>query len=220
MAGSRIVVSHNFKRLEALLTGLADKKTVQRAVARSIKRTLTGVRKVAASEIRAKKLIKIKASEAKQKVHAYDEASPSKDVASQYGKIWFGGKGESLGKFYARRVAAGRSTVVMGQDKQGGWKGVRLYSVRVNAWGSSYIKDPKRTFMVKKAGGPVVFEREAGSKRLPVQKLKGPGMAELVKESGIIRTLESVARSRYSEEFDRNVKFYAEQAIQRALAKK
>lgn len=216
MAGSRIVVSHNFKRLEALLTGLADKKTVQRAVARSIKRTLTGVRKVAASEIRAKKLIKIKASEAKQKVHAYDEASPSKDVASQYGKIWFGGKGESLGRFYARRVAAGRSKVLMKQDKYGGWQGVRLFRVKLNSWGTPYLKDPERSFISTKKGGPVVFARVAGSKRLPIEKLKGASMATLVQESGIIRTVEATARARYSAEFDRNVKFYAEKALQRA----
>jgi hypothetical protein len=215
---SKIVVSHNFKRLEALLTGLADKKAVQKAVARSIKRTLTSVRKTGAQEIRSKKLLKLKAAEAKQKVHAYDEAKPSKAVSEQYGKIWFGSKGESLGRFYARRVAAGRSQVVMRQNKEGGWQGVRLYRVKLNTYGQPYLKDPSRSFVVDRKGGKVVFARDPGAKRLPVQKLKGPGMADLVQQSGIIRRLQAVARNRYEREFDNNVKFYAEQALARARA--
>lgn len=217
---SKIVVTHNFKRLSALLTGLGSKKDIQRAVSRSIKRTLTGVRKVAGSEIRAKKLMKLKASEAKQKVHAYDEAIASKPVSEQYGKIWFGSKPESLGRFYARRIAAGRSAIVAGQKKDGSWQGVRLFRVQLNSWGAPYLKNPERSFISLKRGGPVVFARVAGAHRLPVEKLRGPSMATLVQESGIISTVERTAATRYATEFDRNVEFYAERALARAKAVK
>lgn len=215
---AKIVVTHNFKRLEALLTGLGSKKDVQKAVSRSIKRTLTTVRKVGVQEIKAKKLMKLKSSEAKQKVHAYDEAIASKPVSSQYGKIWFGGRGESLGRFYAKRVSAGRSKSIMGQKKDGGWQGVRLFRVKLNSYGAPYLKHPERSFISTKRGGPVVFARMAGAQRLPIEKLKGPSMAELVQSTGIINRLESTARSRYETEFDRNVKFYAEKSLARAKA--
>lgn len=216
MANSKIIVSGNWSRLSTLLTGLGDKKSVQKAVARSIKRTLTSVRKVAAQEIRSKKLIKLTSAEAKQKVHSYDESSGGKPVAEQYGKIWFGSKAESLGRFYARRIARGRSSVIMGQDKYGGWRGVRLYGVKVNQYGAPYLKNPDRSFLVAGKRGPVVFERLAGSKRLPIEKVKGPGLAELVEQTGIIRRVQSVAKDRYEKEFAVNAKFYAEQALKRA----
>jgi hypothetical protein len=217
---SKIVVTHNFQRLSAMLTGLGDKKAVQKAVSRSIKRTLITVRKVGSQEIRAKKLLKLSAKEAKQKVHAYDEAIASKPVAEQYGKIWFGGKGESLGRFYARRVVAGRSKSLMKQDKYGGWQGVRLFNVKLNTWGAPYLKTPERSFLSVKKGGPVVFTRMAGAKRLPIEKQKGPGMSDLVEQSGIIRTLAATASRRYQAEFAVNVKFYAEQAIARGKSRK
>jgi hypothetical protein len=216
MSDSKIVVTHNFARISAMLTHLADKKAIQRAVARSIKRTLPSVQRAAFSEIRAKKLLKLGAAQTKKRVRSYAEIGAAKPVAEQYGKIWITSQAESLGRFYARRVYAGRSTTVMGQDKYGGWKGVKLYSVKVNSYGAGAIKDPKRTFLVSHGGGSVVFARMAGSKRLPVEKLKGPGMAELVRNTGIYQRLAQVAERRYATEFEVNAKFYAEQAIQRA----
>lgn len=216
---SKIVVSHNYQRLSALLRGLGDKKSVQKAVSRSIKRTLTTVRKVAAQDIRAKKLIKISATQAKQKVHAFDEARANKPVEAQYGKVWIGSKAEPLGRFYARRVVAGSSKHPMleRQDKGGGWRGVRLYRVKLNEYGAPYLKDPKRSFISQKKKGPVVFTRQ-GKDRLPIEKQHGPGLAELALRTGIHRRMVQTAGARYQVEFENNVRFYAAKALERAKA--
>lgn len=214
---SKVVVTHNMQRISALLRGLGDKKSIQKAVSRSIKRTLTTVRKAAVQELRAKKLIKLSAAEAKQKIHLFNEAKAGKPVQNQYGKIWFGSKPESLGKFYAQRISAGRSHVIQRRNNRGGWEGVRLYKVKLNPWGQPYLKDPKRSFLVKRGKGSVVFQR-LGHTRTPIDKLKGPSMAELVGQSGMIPNLAGIASRRYSEEFDRNVEFYAKKALERAKA--
>ena len=213
---SKIVVTHNFKRLEALLTGLGDRKAVQKAVSRSIKRTIKGVRKTAVAEIRARKFLKMSSAELKGRIRAFDEARASRPVEEQYGKIWIGSRPEGLGKFYARRIAAGRSSTLMRQNKYGGWEGVRLYRVQLNQYGAPYLKDPSRSFLVDRGRGKVVFTRVAGVKRLPVEKQKGPGIAELAANAGIHQRLASVASERYAREFDGNVKFYAERALARA----
>ena len=217
---SKIVISGNMKRLNVLLRGLADKKAVQKAVARSIKRTLTSVQKTAASGIRAKRMLKLTAAQAKRKVHSFDESGPAKAVSRQYGKIWFGSNPESLGRFYARRVAAGRSHAIMRQNKYGGWEGVRLFRVKVNSYGQPYLKEPKRSFLVERGRGRVIFTRVAGVSRLPIEKQFGPSMAELVNSSGLIVRIRDVARERYEKEFESNVRFYTQKALERAMKAK
>lgn len=216
MNDSKIVITSNFTRLTALMHGLGNKRDLQRTVSRTIKRTLTTVRKEGGKQLRSAKLIKLTASQAKLKVHAYDEANAGKAIEAQYGKIWIGSKAEPLGRFYARRVSAGRSKVVMKQDRFGGWNGVKLYRVLLNQYGAPALKDPKHSFLSMRKKGPVVFRR-LGQKRLPIEKQFGPGLASLVKQTGIMRSLATVAQNRYRVEFDRNVKFYAEKAIARAM---
>lgn len=216
MADSKIVVTHNFQRLSTLLQGLGSPKEIQKAVARSIRRTLPKVQKAAFTMIQAKKLLKLKQSEVKTRARSYVQGNAGTPVEEQYGKIWITPRPESLGKFYARKVAAGRSETVQRQDKFGGWQGIRLYSVRLNQYGAPYLKDPKRSFIAQKKGGPVVFKRAPGAKRLPIEKQKGPGAAELVEQTGIHRVLADVASVRYHQEFEHNVKFYAERALNRA----
>lgn len=214
---SKIVVSHNFSRLTALMSGLGDKRSLQQAVARSIKRTVPSVQRAAFQEIRSKKLLRIKASEMKSRARAYLEVGGSKAVSQQYGKVWITPQAESLGRFYPRRIAAGRSQIVMGQNKEGGWQGVRLYRVKLNPFGQPYLKNADRSFVVDRGGGKVVFERMAGAKRLPIEKLKGPGMAALVRQTGIDRRLAQVAETRYRVEFAVNAKYYADRAWARAM---
>jgi hypothetical protein len=213
---SKIVISGNFQRLSALLKGLGSKKDVQKAVARSIRRTLPSVQKRAFQEIRSRKILQLKQSEVKQRARAYVQGSGSTPVANQYGKIWITPKQESLGRFYARRVAAGRS------EPLGGGRGfrVRLYGVKLNEYGAPYLKSPERTFLVDRKGGKIVFTRVAGAKRLPLEKQRGPGMAELLQKTGIVSTLAEVARVRYAAEFEQNLHFYAERALARALSKR
>jgi hypothetical protein len=214
---SKIVVTHNFKRLETLLTGLGDRKEVQKVVARSIKRTLTGARKTAVAEIRARKFLKMSARELKSRIHLYDEARASKPVEQQYGKIWIGSRPENLGKFYARRILAGR---LNRQSESGGWQGVRLYRVQLNQYGAPYLRDTSRAFLVDRGSGKVVFSRIAGAKRLPITKETGPSLAELAANAGIPRRIADAASTRYLNEFDTNVRFYAERALARATAQK
>jgi hypothetical protein len=201
---SKIIVSHNFSRLNALLKGLGDKRTIQQAVARSIKRTLPSIQRTAFTEIRSKHIMKIKASEMKLRARSYSVVGGSKSVAEQYGKVWFTPKEESLARFYARRVRKGTSIF-----------GTALYAVKVNQYGAPALKDPSRSFLVPRGGGAVIFARTTG-KRLPIEKVKGPGMAQLVQESGIMSSLVQVAERRYEAEFAVNVKFYAERALERA----
>jgi len=105
----------------------------------------------------------------------------------------------------------------MKQDKFGGWNGVQLYSVRVNTYGAPYLKNPDRSFLVKKGGGNVIFARMAGAKRLPIEKVWGPSMAELVAQSGILPSVAAKAQERYTTEFAANMEWFTDQAIKKAL---
>jgi hypothetical protein len=214
---TKIVVTHNMQRISALLMGLGDRRSLQKAVARSIKRTLPSVQRSAFNEIRAKKLLRIKAGEMKLRARAYLNTGASKPVDSQYGKVWVTPKAESLARFYARRVRAGKSKHLFKQNEYGGWQGVQLFKVKLNAYGAPYLKNPDRSFLVPRGSGNVLYTRMAGAKRLPIEKQYGPGMADLVQETGIIRTMADVAERRYATEFESNAKFYAEQAINKAM---
>lgn len=217
MADSKIVITHNFQRLSSLLKGLGSTKDVQKAVARSIRRTLPGVQRKAFQELRAKKILKLKASELKTRARAFTEGNASTPVSRQYGKLWITPKPESLGRFFPRRVAAGRSNTVQGQRNDGSWLGVRLHSVKLNQYGQPHLKDPKRSFIVDRKGGKIVFRR-VSAKRLPIEKQFGPGLAQLVQQTGIITRIASYASRRYQVEFGKNVEFYAEKALKKALA--
>ncbi len=158
-------------------------------------------------------------AEAKKRVQTFYKLGPSVSAARQYGKLWFTSFGEGLVRFYARRVRAGRSTQFETMAGGHGWIGVQLYSVKVNAWGAPFIKDDKRTFMAKVHGREHVFQRMS-EKRLPIEKVLGPGMSELVQVSGIFKSLGQLAQARYEKEFDHNLKFYVDQAVKKAMATK
>lgn len=206
---AKIIVAHNFQRLNALLTGLGNKREVQQAVARSIRRTIPAVQRTAFTEIRAKKVLKLKAGEMKLRARAYMEVGAGKSVDRQYGKVWVTPKAENLARFYARRVRAGTSIF-----------GTPLFKVKLNTYGQPYFKSQDRAFLVNRGSGQVLFARVAGAKRLPIVKEKGPGMAELVQQTGIINTMAKVAQTRYQSEFQHNVQYYAQKAIERAMASK
>lgn len=205
----KIIVSHNAKRLNVLLSGLADTKTVQAAIARSIKRTLPAIQKKGFQELRSKQVLKLKASQVKQRMRAYSVTGSGKPASEQYGKVWITPKPEGLAHFYAKRVRAGVS--IFNRP---------LYAVRLNSYGQPYLKNPGRSFLAGNKGGGVVFARMAGAKRLPIEKQFGPGLAQLVQETGILNSMEQVALVRYAEEFDHNVEFYVQRALDRALAVK
>lgn len=207
-SGPKIVISHNFQRLHALLTGLGDKRQIQKATNRAIRRTLPGIQRLAFTEIKAKRLLKMKASEIKLRARSYMNAGAGKPVSEQYGKIWITSKGESLARFYAKRVRAGTSKLT----------GSPLFKVQVNQFGASALAGKQdKAFLVKRSGGSggIVFARIAG-KRLPIEKLYGPGMTELLSTTGIFSRLVSYADVRFQKEFDDNLKFYAASAVQKA----
>lgn len=208
MAATKIVITHNFQRLTALFSGLGNKREIQQAIARSITRTIPAVQNVAFSEIRAKKILKLKASEVKQRARSYKNVGAGKAASEQYGKVWVTSQAESLGRFYAKKVRAGTSKLT----------GRPLFRAQVNSYGTPYLKNPDKSFIVKRGGGSVIFARVSG-RRLPIEKLYGPGMSELVQQTGIINTMARVASERYQKEFEHNVRFYADRAVQKAKGK-
>jgi hypothetical protein len=216
---TKIIVSHNLLRVKALMQNLGDKKSIRQAVARSIKRTLPAIQRIAIRETRAKKMLKMSASDMKYRVRAYLRIGNHIPVDELQGKLWISPKEENLALFYSRRIVAGRSKSLA---KRGGWQGVRLYGVKVNKYGAPYLKNPKHTFQVLKGfrGGGRVFERLSSAKRLPIFSLDGPAVADLVQKEGIFAKIVDVATERYEREFLHNVDFYAKRAIARALEKK
>lgn len=199
---SKIVVTHDLHKIGLLLQGIGG-KTIRQTVARSIKRTVTTLGKAASMEFRSRKLVKMKASQLKRRLRQYTNVGAAKPVEQQYGKLWITGHAESLGIFYARRRYAGKGKI-----------GTRLYKVQVNALGAPYLVVGK-AFLVKRGSGNVVFAR-IGNNRLPIKKQYGPGMAQVATESGIMPGLARVASDRYQKEFDTNLNFYVQRALERA----
>jgi len=214
----RIEINHNQELIKNVLENLSSEKEMRLAVNHSLKRTAKGVAMFAINSMNEKKVLRLNKARMGKAILTYFNGGASSPVSEQSAKVFFTSVGQPLGRFYARRVSAGKSKALMKQNKYGAWPGVRLFSVRLNAFGAPYLSDPKRSFIVQKPGGPLVFKR-LSEKRLDIQKQLGPSLSDLIKSVGLLPSVEAYARDRYSKEITHNVKFYTERAIARALAK-
>lgn len=215
----QIFIRHNFSRIAIALEGVSG-KSLQKAVARSIKRVTKGVAKLASQEIRSRRLLNMKAGALKKRIRVFDHTGSGKSVGEQYGEVHLSGRPENLAYFYARRVSAGRSAVVQGQNKFGAWQGVKLYKILVSEQGRPYLEQDRAFLLVRGAGAQkIILTREQGSKRLPVRKTTGPSVGKLASDAGLLPTLQAQAEARYEREFETNLAFYAEQAIERAKSR-
>lgn len=202
---SQIVISHDFKRLETLLSGLGS-KDLRKAVSRSIKRSIKTVGKVTSQQIRAKKLISMKAATLKSRLRVRDVTGSNKPIAEQYGELRISGRRESLARFYARRILAGKSALT----------GTKLYRVQVSGMGKPYL-DEKKAFMIwRGAGASKVILARVANTRLPVEKQVGDSVAALVDKAGMLPELQVVAIARYKTELEANTRYYVAQAVERA----
>lgn len=211
----------NFKKVGILLRDISD-KTLRQAVARSIARTITTVRKEAVKEFRSAKLISMKSGTMKKRIRAYNHAKATSPVASQFGEVAISGKAESMARFFARETQLGTRVGFHGSRNGLYSVGSPIYAVQLSQIGKEYAAQYSGTpFFMRKGGMRVnaVMVRE-GSKRLPIQKMTGPSLGKLAQDHGLLKGLEAVAQRRYGEEFERNLNFYAARAIARAKAAK
>lgn len=198
---AQILIKHNFNRIKIALEGVSG-KTLQKAVARSIKRTSKGVAKVASMEFRSRKLISMKASDLKKKIRIFDRSGSGKPVDRQYAEVHISGKPESLARFFAKSVSAG-------QGKK---------RVIVSEQGRPYLETDRSFLLPAGLGKDKIILTRTGKSRLPVKKAMGPSLGKLANDSGMLPKLESVAQDRLEKEIDQNLSFYAQQAIEKAIS--
>lgn len=182
-----------------------NQTAVKQAARRSIKRALKSVGKRASQEVRGRRLIQLSAKSLKTRFREFDNTR-SKDIAGMTGKLWISGRTENLARFYAKRVRAGRSKLT----------GAPLYGVKVNILGQQRIEPGG--FLYKQGKGKLVLARKT-AKRYPLEKRKGPSPSWLIEKAGLLPVLETFARERYAVEFEHNLKFYVERAVERAQSK-
>lgn len=215
MASNKVVIDQSqFKRMKTLLTGLGDKREIQKTIATSIRRTLPSVRKIAVSGMKSKKMItNIDADGYKRKIRSFLNVGGSKSAKEQYGKVWMTSYGESLARFITQVTAIPRKGANI---KPGGKPN---FAFTLNSWGRPYLKNPERSFLVQKHGGNILFAR-VGSKRLPIEKLKGPSVSDLIQQGGILPLMVTQARTRYEKEFKQNLEYFTGRAIRGAKGAK
>lgn len=214
----KIIISSSYGKLFSLLKELGN-SAAKKAVRRALKRAITGVSTTASRDMRAQKLIHLGARAFKSRFQTELNTGPSVPISSMFAAITVSGKAENLARFYAKRYVAGRSNSIMAQDKFGGWKGVKLYGVKVNSLGQQDLT--QNAFLLDNGKGKdkVILSRTTNA-RFPLKKLKGPSIAEILQHSGELKKLRAVGAERYEKELRANVKYFASQAVAKASSGK
>ncbi len=189
----KLEVTIDSRQLNVFLNAV-NVKTVRKALARSLNRTMITVRKVAAQEIQ--KGLKLSSKEIKDAIPIKNKASPSQPIASQEVQLGASREHFSFSKFHPTQVSLG---------------------VRVNITGSPQIE--KHAFIATMPnGGKSVFIRSRytskkgtikrvgkNRKELPIQKVVYKSMVQILPT--VTATLQTIATERFQEEFNRNLSY-------------
>lgn len=175
-----------YKQLGKAIVELG-RKDARAATSRALKRAATSVTAQGVKSIRERRLVRLPAGDLKRLFST--RMNVKGDIRSMFAVISISSRAISLAKYWAKRVAppAGKQRT----SKIG--YGHKLKAVRVNVLGKSYI--PGGAFLVDGKNGGVIMKR-VGRARLPLAKLYGPSVADLVIYSGIQGELETLGMER------------------------
>lgn len=210
MAIQAITVEHDIGKIKVFLDELAT-KAIKKAVATSISRTFTQLKKEVAQDVAGRRLINPRSLptreiKSRQYIRESSRLSQSMPIGEMFAQIDFRKKKPGLVHFWAKRINIRRKNH-MGQP---------LYGVQVTVMGKTYALG--RAFMPGSSGLRPIFARTT-KQRFPIRVLRGPSFATMFEKLGLAPTLQESARARYAREFEHNFEFYLKQLTEKSSGK-
>lgn len=191
-------LTHDLAKLDVFLTQIHD-KAVKKAVARSIARTFTGVKKQFTRSVRTERLINTRSMPVKQVKRKFLREKKNTRAAAaipdMFARMDFSDRRPSLRHFYSKRVVTGRTS-----------GGRPLHGVQVQVMGRKY--QTGRGFVPKGKGKTYPILARTTKARKPLRKLFGPSFAIMVRKMRLVDGMQAEAGRRYSAEFERNLRFF------------
>lgn len=166
------------------------KNGARHAVSRALKRAQVSVAKQAAIRIKESNFIKLSSARAKKRISV--TGTFRGNITDLQAIISFSNKAESLGDFYARKVAAPKGS------KRNTITGQRLKAASVTVFGKTYLAGKGKAFIVNKSGVKLVMMRTS-PKRKPIKKLYGPSFSDYFIGRGEGKRLADLGEKRFNE---------------------
>jgi hypothetical protein len=196
----RIVVGEGLRDIPVFLSGLTE-GPVRRAIARSIRRTLQGLRTETTKAIREKKLVNttsLPIAEIKRRyLRERDRTSSSLPISEMEARLEFTDRHPSLFHFFAKRVAT-----QYGYSSRGKARATQ-FGVHVTVFGRTFRAG--RGFIPP--GRSIILTR-IGRGRYPLRKMFGPSFAAMVRGTGLDDDLQRSAQNRYGRELSSNLDYF------------
>lgn len=204
-----IKLSHNIREVEELLARTTQKAATA-AVRRVLQRTATGLAAQGARGISTGRLIKLSIAELKQRFAIRgntDRAGVS--LRDLYVAVHIASRAESLRLFYPTAVkrTQGRRRVVKVE--------VRVFGNSDGYVTGGFLFDTRSRKRVDKLSNSTIILKRMGPGRLPLRKMHGPSISDIVRRTEILEGLERYAQERIAREIAGDLK----RNLERAAAK-